>query len=54
MYLEKRGYNVVEVDGWNRTLLLAECFPAMIQVLVTDLVTVRMNGHELARRLMPL
>ena len=53
-YLEKRGYNVLEAHDGEEALLLAECFPAMIHVLVTDLVMVRMNGRELARRLMPL
>lgn len=53
-YLEKRGYNVLEAHDGEEALLLAECFPAMIHVLVTDLVMVRMNGRELARRLLPL
>ena len=53
-YLEKRGYNVLEAQDGEEALLLAECFPAMIHVLVTDLVMARMNGRELARRLMPL
>jgi two-component system, cell cycle sensor histidine kinase and response regulator CckA len=53
-YLEKRGYNVLEAHDGEEALLLAECFPAMIHVLVTDLVMARMNGRELARRLMPL
>jgi two-component system cell cycle sensor histidine kinase/response regulator CckA len=53
-YLEKRGYNVLEAHDGEEALLLAECFPAMIHVLVTDLVMARMNGRELARRLMTL
>jgi len=53
-YLEKRGYNVLEAQDGEEALLLAECFPAMIHVLVTDLVMARMNGRELARRLMLL
>ena len=53
-YLEKRGYNVLEAPDGEEALLLAECFPGMIHVLVTDLVMARMNGRELARRLMSL
>src|SRR3984893_18341629 len=51
-YLEKRGYNVLEAHEGEEALLLAECFPAMIHVLVTDLVMAQMNGRELARQLM--
>jgi two-component system cell cycle sensor histidine kinase/response regulator CckA len=53
-YLEKRGYNVLEAQDVDEALLIAECFPAMIQVLVTDLVITRMNGRELQQRLMSL
>jgi DNA-binding response OmpR family regulator len=53
-YLEKRGYNVLEAQDGEEALKLAECFPAIIHILVTDLIMVRMNGRELARRLMPL
>jgi len=53
-YLEKRGYNVLEARDGEEALLVAECFPSIIQVLVTDLIMVKMNGRELARRLMAL
>jgi DNA-binding NtrC family response regulator len=53
-YLEKRGYNVLEAQNGEEALLLAECFPGVIQVLVTDLVMAQINGRELARRLMRL
>lgn len=53
-YLEKRGYNVLEARDGEEALLVAECFPSIIQVLVTDLIMVKMNGRELARRLMTL
>ena len=53
-YLEKRGYNVLEAHDGEEALLLAECFPAMIHVLVTDLILANINGRELAQQLMPL
>ncbi len=52
-YLEKQGYNLLEARGGDEALLIAECFPAVIHVLVTDLVMARMNGRELVRRLLP-
>ena len=53
-YLEKRGYNLLEARDGEEALLIAECYPAMIHVLVTDLVMARMNGRELVQRLLPL
>jgi two-component system cell cycle sensor histidine kinase/response regulator CckA len=53
-YLERRGYNLLEAHDGVEALLIAECFPAMIQVLVTDLVMPRINGRELVQRLLPL
>ena len=47
-YLEKRDYNVLEAHDGDEALLIAECFPGMIHILVTDLVMARMNGRELA------
>jgi CheY-like chemotaxis protein len=53
-YLEKKGYNLLEAQDGEEALLIAECYPAMIHILVTDLVMARMNGRELVRRLLPL
>ena len=53
-YLEKKGYNLLEAHNGEEALLIAECFPGMIHVLVTDLVMARMNGRELVQRLLPL
>src|SRR3989442_10612916 len=53
-YLEKKGYNLLEASNGEEALVIAECYPAMIHVLVTDLVMARMNGRELVRRLLPL
>ena len=43
-YLEKKGFNLLEAHDGEEALLIAECYPAMIHVLVTDLVMARMNG----------
>lgn len=53
-YLEKRGYNLLEARDGDEALLIAQCHPGMIHVLVTDLVMARVNGPELVRRLVPL
>ena len=45
-YLEKRGYNLLEARDGEEALLIAECYPSMIHVLVTDLIMARMNGRE--------
>jgi len=54
IYLEKRGYNLLEARDGEEALLIAECYPGRIHVLVTDLVMARMNGRELVRLLTPL
>src|SRR5215470_7120808 len=53
-YLEKKGFNLLEAHDGEEALLIAECYPAMIHVLVTDLVMARVNGRELVQRLLPL
>jgi two-component system cell cycle sensor histidine kinase/response regulator CckA len=53
-YLEKNGYNFLEAQDGEEALLIAECYPAIIDVLVTDLVLAQMNGHGLMRRFVPL
>jgi two-component system, cell cycle sensor histidine kinase and response regulator CckA len=53
-YLEKHGYNLLEAHDGDEALLIAECYPAMIHVLVTDVVMARVDGRELVRRLAPL
>jgi two-component system, cell cycle sensor histidine kinase and response regulator CckA len=52
-YLEKKGYNLIEARNGKDALLIAECFPGTIHVLVTDLVMAPMNGRELVRCLLP-
>lgn len=53
-YLEKQGFNMLEAHNGEEALLIAECFPSTIHVLVTDLVMARMNGRDLVRLLLPL
>jgi two-component system cell cycle sensor histidine kinase/response regulator CckA len=53
-YLERKGYNLLEARDGEEALLIAECFPGTIHVLVTDLVMAPMNGRELVRCLLPL
>jgi two-component system cell cycle sensor histidine kinase/response regulator CckA len=53
-YLEKSGYNVLEAHDGEEALRLAERFAETIDVLVTDLIMVRMNGRDLAQQLTPL
>jgi two-component system cell cycle sensor histidine kinase/response regulator CckA len=52
MCLEKERYKVIEAAGGEEAVLVAERFPETIHVLVTDLVMAKMNGRELARRLL--
>jgi len=53
-YLERKGFNLLEARDGEEALLIAECYPSIIHVLVTDLVMGRMNGGELIHRLVPL
>jgi DNA-binding response OmpR family regulator len=40
-YLEKRGFNLLEAHDGEEALLIAECYPAMIHVLVRRLLPLR-------------
>jgi|SRR5882672_6482345 len=53
-YLEKNGYNLLEARDGEEALLIAECYPGAIHVLVTDIVMPRLNGRELMQQLIPL
>jgi two-component system cell cycle sensor histidine kinase/response regulator CckA len=53
-YLERKGFNLLEARDGEEALLIAECYPSMIHVLVTDLMMAPMNGRELVQRLLPL
>jgi DNA-binding response OmpR family regulator len=53
-YLEEHGYNVLEAQVGDEALLIAECYPGMIHVLVIDLIMPRLTGSEFLRLLLPL
>jgi len=50
--LARGGYDVLTAAEGAEAMALSRQHPGMIQVLVTDLVMPRMNGADLARRLM--
>ncbi len=50
--LEKQGYRVLEAQHGGEALLLCERHPEKIHLLLTDVVLSRMNGRELAQRLL--
>jgi len=49
--LEKSGYHVLQAANGPDALALAERFPRLIHLLVTDLILPLMNGRELAETL---
>ncbi len=50
--LRSRGYTVVEAANGAEALVVAEANPLPFQLLLTDVVMPRLNGHELATRLL--
>ncbi len=52
--LERRGYRVLTACDGESALQLAREFPDAIDLLLTDVVMPRMNGHELATRITQL
>ncbi|MGH9659077.1 MAG: response regulator, partial [Bryobacteraceae bacterium] len=52
--LEQRGYNVLEAVHTDDAVRICHTFWGKIDLLVSDVVMPKMNGWELAQRVMPL
>jgi CheY-like chemotaxis protein len=52
--LRSAGYTVLEANGSDAAVHLAEMHPGPIQLLLTDVVLPHMNGVELSKRLVAL
>ena len=52
--LQRLGYAVVAAGSPGEAIRLAEIHPSHIHLLITDVVMPGMNGHELAKTLLPI
>jgi PAS domain S-box-containing protein len=52
--LRKYGYQVIEASNAGEALLACEKHPGPLPLMITDVIMPKMNGRELAARLLPL
>jgi signal transduction histidine kinase/ActR/RegA family two-component response regulator len=50
-YLEKHGYTVIDAESGIEALRIAAAHPGRIDLLITDVVLPKIDGHEFAMRL---
>ncbi|MDQ1719872.1 MAG: hypothetical protein QOE89_3825 [Pseudonocardiales bacterium] len=50
--LARRGYTVIAANSGPEAIELASCHPGNIDLLLTDVIMPRMNGHDLATHLL--
>jgi len=50
-YLEKHGYTVLDAESGVEALRIADAHPGPIDLLITDVVLPKIDGHELALQL---
>ncbi len=47
--LENRGYRVIEAASGEEAIRICETYPGKIDLILSDVIMARMNGHEVAR-----
>jgi len=52
MMLKKKGYNVMPASNAGESIRLADEYPDVINLLITDVVMPEMNGRDLAKNLL--
>jgi len=50
-YLTTLGYTMLEASGGNEALAVSAAHPGVIDILLTDVIMIEINGRELAQRM---